>query len=108
MVVDMDITFPRVPCYRKSGGSSLVGTNKGTQLRCAAGCIVLSLDVMDISGEHQLDLKHEIVKSRLDKNGNVVGVIKDGRKSSPPSLSSYPPLQGHPDSVFSSLSSRLA
>jgi hypothetical protein len=42
---------------------------------------VLSLDVMDISGEHQLDLKHEIVKSRLDKSGKVVGVIKDGRKS---------------------------
>ena len=36
---------------------------------------------MDISGEHQLDLKHEIVKSRLDKSGKVVGVIKDGRKS---------------------------
>jgi len=51
------------------------------QLNYGIAWTVLSLDVMDISGEHQLDLKHEIVKSRLDKSGKVVGVIKDGRKS---------------------------
>lgn len=48
LVVDMDITFPRVPCY------------------------LLSLDIMDISGEHQLDLSHDITKTRLDSSGNVV------------------------------------
>lgn len=31
--------------------------------------IVLSLDVMDISGEVQRDITHQILKVRLDKNG---------------------------------------
>jgi len=31
--------------------------------------IVLSLDVMDVSGEVQRDITHQIVKVRLDENG---------------------------------------
>lgn len=45
LTVNMNITFPRVPCY------------------------LLSLDVMDISGETQRDLSHNILKKRLDKKG---------------------------------------
>ncbi|CAL1712701.1 unnamed protein product [Somion occarium] len=45
LTVKMNVTFPRVPCY------------------------LLSLDVMDISGETQTDISHNIIKSRLDAQG---------------------------------------
>ncbi|KAI0373709.1 Sec1-domain-containing protein [Pilatotrama ljubarskyi] len=45
LTVKMNITFPRVPCY------------------------LLSLDVMDISGETQSDITHNILKTRLDERG---------------------------------------
>ncbi|KAK7048490.1 Sec1-domain-containing protein [Favolaschia claudopus] len=45
LTVKMNITFPRVPCY------------------------LLSVDVMDISGETQRDLTHNILKARLDEKG---------------------------------------
>ncbi|KAI0690453.1 Sec1-like protein [Cerioporus squamosus] len=45
LTVNMNITFPRVPCY------------------------LLSLDVMDISGETQSDITHNILKTRLDEAG---------------------------------------
>jgi len=48
LTVNMNITFPRVPCY------------------------LLSLDVMDISGELQRDVSHNILKMRLDSQGIVV------------------------------------
>jgi len=48
LTVKMNVTFPRVPCY------------------------LLSLDVMDISGETQRDLTHNILKARLDPTGKPV------------------------------------
>ncbi|KAL5501557.1 ERV46 [Sanghuangporus vaninii] len=45
LTVRMNVTFPKVPCY------------------------LLSLDVMDISGETQRDLSHNIVKTRLGASG---------------------------------------
>ncbi|KIY45631.1 Sec1-like protein [Fistulina hepatica ATCC 64428] len=54
MTVRMNVTFPRVPCY------------------------LLSIDVMDISGETQRDVKANMVKTRLDSNGNRI----KGAKSS--------------------------
>jgi len=48
LTVSMNITFPRVPCY------------------------LLSLDVMDISGELQRDISHNIHKSRLDPQGKEI------------------------------------
>ncbi|KAJ3096015.1 Endoplasmic reticulum-Golgi intermediate compartment protein 3 [Phlyctochytrium planicorne] len=58
MNININITFPRVPCY------------------------LLSIDVMDVAGEHQNDVDHSIIKARLDPNGNVVvmekGSIGDG------------------------------
>lgn len=38
------------------------------------------MDVMDISGEHQTDLEHEITKTRLSKEGRVVETSKPGRE----------------------------
>lgn len=55
MIVDMDISFPRVPCY------------------------LLSLDIIDISGERQMDVQHSITKTRIDKDGRTTGIIKDGQ-----------------------------
>jgi len=48
LTVNMNVTFPRVPCY------------------------LLSLDVMDISGELQRDVSHNILKMRLDERGAMV------------------------------------
>jgi hypothetical protein len=45
LTVWLNVTFPRVPCY------------------------LLSLDVMDVSGEVQRDITHQIVKVRLDQKG---------------------------------------
>ncbi|KAI0074122.1 Sec1-domain-containing protein [Panus rudis PR-1116 ss-1] len=48
LTVKLNVTYPRVPCY------------------------LLSLDVMDISGESQTDISHNIVKTRLDAQGTPV------------------------------------
>ncbi|KAJ3123426.1 hypothetical protein HK098_001919 [Nowakowskiella sp. JEL0407] len=45
MWLNFNITFPRMPCY------------------------ILSVDVMDVAGEHQNDIFHDIFKVRLDPNG---------------------------------------
>jgi len=42
LVVTMNITFPQIPCY------------------------LLSMDVMDISGEHQNEVDHTMIKTRLN------------------------------------------
>jgi len=54
----------------------IVDTGRGGSLRInmnitfrSMPCNVLSLDAMDISGEHQLDVLHTIFKRRLDENG---------------------------------------
>jgi len=48
LVVNMNITFPRVPCY------------------------LLSVDIMDISGEHQNDVNHDITKTRISAAGEAI------------------------------------
>jgi hypothetical protein len=40
--------------------------------------LVLSIDVMDVSGEHQNDVDHSIMKARLDSSGQPVHVEKGG------------------------------
>ncbi|KAM1180516.1 hypothetical protein ACFX13_019919 [Malus domestica] len=57
----------------------VVDTSRGETLRinfdvtfAALPCSILSLDAMDISGEQHLDVKHDIVKKRLDSHGNVI------------------------------------
>ncbi|KAI0300336.1 endoplasmic reticulum-derived transport vesicle ERV46 [Russula brevipes] len=48
LTVHLNMTFPRVPCY------------------------LLSLDLMDISGELQRDISHDIIKTRLTPAGAAV------------------------------------
>ncbi|KAI0004570.1 Sec1-like protein [Russula compacta] len=45
LTVHLNVTFPRVPCY------------------------LLSLDLMDISGELQRDISHDVIKTRLTAGG---------------------------------------
>ncbi|GMY33978.1 endoplasmic reticulum-Golgi intermediate compartment protein 3-like isoform X1, partial [Fagus crenata] len=52
--INFDVTFPAVPCS------------------------LLSLDAMDISGEQHLDIRHDIVKKRIDAHSNVIEVRQDG------------------------------
>ncbi|PWN50520.1 DUF1692-domain-containing protein [Violaceomyces palustris] len=54
--VDLNITFPRVPCY------------------------LISLDIMDISGEHVNDLHHDVQRTRISPDGKVVDTGKKGLK----------------------------
>lgn len=42
---------------------------------------MLSLDVMDISGEHQVDLTHAISKTRISKDGQELETTHNGRES---------------------------
>ncbi|KAF9921158.1 Endoplasmic reticulum-Golgi intermediate compartment protein 3 [Linnemannia zychae] len=48
MNIDFDITFRKIPCY------------------------ILTLDVMDVAGEHQADVEHSIYKTQLDPNGTAL------------------------------------
>ncbi|PNX75491.1 endoplasmic reticulum-golgi intermediate compartment protein 3-like, partial [Trifolium pratense] len=57
----------------------------------ALACSILSLDAMDISGEQHLDVKHDIIKKRIDSHGNVIETRQDGIGS--PKIEK--PLQKH-------------
>ncbi|KAK2984664.1 hypothetical protein RJ640_006647 [Escallonia rubra] len=63
----------------------VVDTSRGETLRInfdvtfpALPCSILSLDAMDISGEQHLDVKHDIIKKRIDVHGNVIETRQDG------------------------------
>lgn len=55
LVIEMDIEFPRVPCY------------------------MLSLDVMDLSGERQHDVSHDMTKQRVSKDGTLLEETRMGQ-----------------------------
>ncbi|KAI1315643.1 Endoplasmic reticulum-Golgi intermediate compartment protein 3 [Mortierella claussenii] len=48
MSIDFDITFPKIPCY------------------------ILTLDVMDVAGEHQSDIQHSVYKVQLAPDGTEI------------------------------------
>ncbi|XP_021291439.1 endoplasmic reticulum-Golgi intermediate compartment protein 3-like [Herrania umbratica] len=63
----------------------LVDTSRGEALRInfdvtfpAVPCTLLSLDAMDISGEQHLDIKHDIIKKRINAYGGVIESRQDG------------------------------
>ncbi|RYR59527.1 hypothetical protein Ahy_A05g025420 [Arachis hypogaea] len=41
-------------------------------------CSLLSLDAMDITGEQHRNIRHNILKKRIDAHGNVVAMMQDG------------------------------
>ncbi|XP_076921190.1 uncharacterized protein LOC143582544 [Bidens hawaiensis] len=63
----------------------VVDTSRGEKLHInfditfpAVSCTLLSLDAMDISGEQHLDIRHDIIKKRIDANGKVIEERKEG------------------------------
>ena len=55
--INLDITLPKCPCS------------------------ILSLDIVDVTGVHLVDIEGKLNKYRLDKHGNEIGVtqhIEDG------------------------------
>ncbi|CAA2994484.1 endoplasmic reticulum-Golgi intermediate compartment 3-like [Olea europaea subsp. europaea] len=63
----------------------VVDTSRGERLRInfdvtfpALPCSILSVDGMDISGEQHLDVRHDIIKKRIDAHGNVIETRQDG------------------------------
>nr|GMD56020.1 endoplasmic reticulum-Golgi intermediate compartment protein 3-like isoform X1 [Ipomoea batatas] len=63
----------------------VVDTSRGETLRInfditfpALPCSIVSVDAMDISGEQHLDVRHDIIKKRLDSHGNVIETRQDG------------------------------
>ncbi|WFC97043.1 ER-derived vesicles protein erv46 [Malassezia brasiliensis] len=53
IAIHFNVTFPRVPCY------------------------LLSLDVVDIVGDMQVDINHDVVKTRLDNQGRKLDTRGD-------------------------------
>lgn len=51
----LNVSFPRVPCY------------------------LVSLDVVNVAGELQVDVQHDIVRTRLDPHGQVIDSSKGSR-----------------------------
>lgn len=63
----------------------VVDTSRGEKLHInfditfpAVSCTLLSLDAMDISGEQHLDIRHDIIKKRIDSTGKVIEERKEG------------------------------
>uniref|UniRef100_A0A8C1C5G3 Endoplasmic reticulum-Golgi intermediate compartment protein n=1 Tax=Cyprinus carpio carpio TaxID=630221 RepID=A0A8C1C5G3_CYPCA len=71
--INIDVLFPHMPCACNL-----------CRLQCQANCHViclhfcnfvfldLSIDAMDVAGEQQLDVEHNLFKQRLDKEGKPV------------------------------------
>jgi endoplasmic reticulum-Golgi intermediate compartment protein 3 len=56
MRVNFDIAFPSLPCA------------------------MVSVDAVDASGKHQLEILHDVFKRRLDKDGNPIGSTERGER----------------------------
>ena len=50
--INLDITLPKSPCH------------------------ILSLDIVDVTGVHLVDIEGKLNKYRLDKHGNEIGMIQ--------------------------------
>lgn len=88
----------RLFLYSDTESKLVVDTSRGERLRInfdvtfpSLACSLLSVDAMDISGERHYDIRHDIVKKRLDHLGNVLESRKDGIGS--PKIEK--PLQKH-------------
>ncbi|KAJ4765287.1 Endoplasmic reticulum-Golgi intermediate compartment protein 3 [Rhynchospora pubera] len=57
----------------------------------ALQCSIISVDAMDISGLEHLDVKHDLIKQRIDSHGNVI----DSRQEDIASHKMEQPLQKH-------------
>ena len=67
LTASLNVTFPRVPCYRAFSNNPSLSSSALT-----LSSLVVSLDVIDISGETQRDISHNVVKARLNSKGEKV------------------------------------
>ncbi|XP_047341217.1 endoplasmic reticulum-Golgi intermediate compartment protein 3-like [Impatiens glandulifera] len=88
----------RLYLYSGTETTLVVDTSRGGTLHInfdvtfpAIACSLLSVDAIDISGEQHLDIKHNIVKKRIDSHENVIEVRQDGMGA--PKMEN--PLQKH-------------
>eukprot|EP00262_Sarcandra_glabra_P008847 TRINITY_DN226_c0_g4_i1.p1 TRINITY_DN226_c0_g4~~TRINITY_DN226_c0_g4_i1.p1 ORF type:complete len:385 (+),score=63.20 TRINITY_DN226_c0_g4_i1:84-1238(+) len=75
----------RLYLYAATETKLTVDTSRGETLRVnfdvtfpVLACSLLSVDAMDISGEQHYDIRHDIIKKRIDHLGNVIESRQDG------------------------------
>jgi len=86
MRINFNLTFPRVSCHgaaprRRAGHGELAGrklTRRGRRHgpQSHTTGAVLSVDVMDVAGEHQSDIAQDIYKVPLDEQGTPLAIVK--------------------------------
>lgn len=98
VMIFLFISEIRLFLYSGTETKLTVDTSRGERLRInfdvtfpSLACSLLSVDAMDISGERHYDIRHDIVKKRLDHLGNVIESRQDGIGS--PKIEK--PLQKH-------------
>ncbi|GFQ04438.1 endoplasmic reticulum-golgi intermediate compartment protein 3 [Phtheirospermum japonicum] len=74
----------RLYLYAVTETKLMVDTSRGERLRInfdvtfpALPCSIVSIDAMDISGEQHLDVRHDIIKKRIDAHGNIIETRTD-------------------------------
>ena len=65
--INFDVVFPKMPCLCECVGCVLVGKTIMTVFTTD-----LSIDAMDVSGDHQLDVLHSVYKTRLSLEGQPI------------------------------------
>uniref|UniRef100_A0A4W4GVD6 Endoplasmic reticulum-Golgi intermediate compartment protein n=1 Tax=Electrophorus electricus TaxID=8005 RepID=A0A4W4GVD6_ELEEL len=86
--INIDIIFPHMPClneYNCQAPPPLLHPSPAAPEPCPAHAAFLydhchlwltdlSIDAMDVAGEQQLDVEHNLFKQRLDKDGKPVNI----------------------------------
>ncbi|KAL6645677.1 hypothetical protein ACP70R_012469 [Stipagrostis hirtigluma subsp. patula] len=75
----------RLYLYSATESKLTVDTSRGERLHInfditfpALPCSLVAVDTMDVSGEQHYDIRHDIIKKRIDHLGNVIESRKDG------------------------------
>jgi hypothetical protein len=77
--INFNMTFPKLPCFCKfceNDNSSYYKQHLNSHVASSYE-IVVSLDVMDAAGEHQVDVLHNIYRTRLDPFGSMIDIIQE-------------------------------
>nr|CAD1833162.1 unnamed protein product [Ananas comosus var. bracteatus] len=84
-IVFLFLSEIRLYLYSATETKLIVDTSRGERLRInfdvtfpALACSLVAVDTMDVSGEQHYDIKHDIIKKRIDHLGNVIESRQDG------------------------------